>query len=1692
MAKLERVFGTTACSGSLSVDPLSGLVAYPAGSIVVVLNPRTLSQAHLVCASKNQLTSLAFSPNGRYIVTGEFGAEPKVRVWELRHEEHTRGEQRVELAYHRLGISCVCFTKDSDQVISVGNQHDKSVCVWDWRTRTKLAESRLTCQVNAMDVSDSGRMFVTVGVRHVKFWYLECNDNDGGGVLLLHGRSAILADQRNNTFADVCCALNNRTFSITISKLLLEFVDKKLVNIYELGGEVPFSLSFGAPHKLFMGFGNGAIRAMNLEQMKPELELCRPHTLHCDVGATNDGTEAEDSQQQKYPDVHSIVFHSPSNVLTALYSDRSIYHWNVQQPSSKIHSFKISSQLFHVGPVFDIEVSNSQPQLFFTAGADETVRVWYLNNSNTASATNATASTTDRTLPPSINSTSPSPILDIGPPNHFSLELRKILYLSAGTDSLSEQPDKNFGGILSDTLDSTTGVRCIKLSSVGAHLGCGTRSGNICVFDLNDREMPKLVELEVHEGEVLCLEYCVPSSATNGLHLLASGSRDRLIHVFNVDQQYTHLLTIDDHSSSISALRFNFSQSNLFQLVTFGTDKLVVVRELMLTNAKSSSAANSSSSQPSSIQLSTRRLSQIVSNNGPNCMTVTRDGNVLVGCQDRQLRMYSEAGKLLKTVKGTVCEEGTITKFCLDHSESFAATICSDRFVYIMDLSNGECVAVLNGQSDSVTGISFSSDCKRLLLVSYSGCVLVWRLSLNLTRRMRAKLAQLRHEMGDRSTTPDSLGSEDSAQQRHQPDDFGSLTSLNICQQKTLSVTTSPTEVTLRQEDDELDSGIGGGRSSGGRRAELGAHRQQQKSTFELKRVLPSDAIIRRRLSGGEAQEPLTGLPPIASPPPAPSSVSNMQLYPQNVVTAAAVTPNRSSHHPQGAAPPPYHAAHHFHQHGGAATVGANSRSMSNLNYIRQTPHQQQQHQQLHQQRNAVSTGRRRWNNNVSSSFITASAGAGCVTQQQGQQRCHPQGGGTTFGTQKPSNPISNANHHPPSFHSQQFSSPVYNNNSSSPHLQPGNYQYQQQLPHQQHYFQTPQQQQNQLGGLSMSTSVSLNALRTMLADDGGSGAVGEIGGQQQSLTLAPQSAFDAPSPLPTSSMENSPLDNGWVRNSVSRRYLQNGRSHNKTPSSTTYFLPVSVTGVTKLFQQRVRAVREPHRRANCLTGLPRQTGSSSPEPPAHKGRMAMNKLKQRRLSTAREDPSLDGVNPFRSRSQSPTHLAIQSLSALATSSQPPPVKPPSPRYGMSRISSSPSSTSRSQQRRLSSVNATRLQEARERLKKSQENLAALGAHGGQSDVADEETTMTSGIFGMSGRARSKSIGNLMRISVRNGVTAATLSEQQRQMAKSVTDLGSDVEQLGHDIEQQQHANAIDMTMSTVGGSRLAQLSASRQRLAQSIRDMRLISNSDLTEPSQYNPQSQEVQQQTSPDSANSSCGSSALLQSQQTSGYYSPPKGMTAMRRGVQKKIDRTSTSKLLRTDNPTFSRRTTAGNSGKQQEMRLRSVSSVAATQRINYMAQKLARSGPNSARSPSSSHGVHYQNHSTEQHQLDTARSLSIELASATHSLSNAAQMTSTGSTKKMAMHASECIQEMTHACDKLLGTRQLINSDPDISSDERRLLLSGVNRAISAFRQRLDSVLVHPGGGGDDGTGTGDEASVMTHVGKWDGEENGLRV
>lgn len=118
----------------------------------------------------------------------------------------------------------------------------------------------------------------------------------------------------------------------------------------------------------------------------------------------------------RYPDVHAMAFHPRSRILTAFYSDRSVYHWQILDSGQIV---KASSHLFHVGTIHDVcVVRNSQSTYipsgsFLTCGADETVRIWNIDKDLQTSSL---------------------------PFNVLSNELRKILYLNQqGTTALTEQ-----------------------------------------------------------------------------------------------------------------------------------------------------------------------------------------------------------------------------------------------------------------------------------------------------------------------------------------------------------------------------------------------------------------------------------------------------------------------------------------------------------------------------------------------------------------------------------------------------------------------------------------------------------------------------------------------------------------------------------------------------------------------------------------------------------------------------------------------------------------------------------------------------------------------------------------------------------------------------------------------------------------------------------------------------------------------------------------------------------------------------------------------------------------------------------------------------------------------------------------------------------------------------------------------------
>lgn len=69
----------------------------------------------------------------------------------------------------------------------------------------------------------------------------------------------------------------------------------------------------------------------------------------------------------------------------------------------------------------------------------------------------------------------------------------------------------------------------------------------------------------------------------SGPQLLASSSRDRLIHVFDVEQRYGLLQTLDDHSSSVTAIKFTENDGQI-KMLSSSADKSVLFRNAQMVS----------------------------------------------------------------------------------------------------------------------------------------------------------------------------------------------------------------------------------------------------------------------------------------------------------------------------------------------------------------------------------------------------------------------------------------------------------------------------------------------------------------------------------------------------------------------------------------------------------------------------------------------------------------------------------------------------------------------------------------------------------------------------------------------------------------------------------------------------------------------------------------------------------------------------------------------------------------------------------------------------------------------------------------------------------------------------------------------------------------------------------------------------
>ncbi|XP_041352777.1 mitogen-activated protein kinase-binding protein 1-like isoform X2 [Gigantopelta aegis] len=700
---LERVLGLTVNNGAaLACDSNSGTIAYPAGCVVVLFNPRRNKQSHIFNSSKKTITSIAFSGDGKHLVTGECGHQPAVRIWDV--EEKT---QVAEFHGHKFGINCVAFSPNLKYIVSVGTQHDMIVNVWNWRTGNKLASNKISSKVSSVAFSEDGSYFVTVGNRHVKFWYLQSSKSKINETVPLQGRNGLLGDMKNNFFCQVVCGqgiTTGSTYIITQSGLLCEFNDKRLLDKWvELRATNANSVAVGDNH-IFIGCANGIVRVFSALTLHFEATLPHPHSLGVDVASATDPNQVIfPKEDAKFPDTLAVVYDSDHKKLTCIYNDHSLYIWDMHN-IKKIG--KAWSFLFHSSciwslekyPAFDHDNAPLPSASFITGSNDDTIRIWNLD-----------PHMTDK---PNCKR------------NIYSSELLKIIYTDPSYTFLCDV-DYNPAGATDKTdtkYDGKNGIRSLRVSPDGRHLACGDHVGNVRIYDASF--MDEITMIEAHEGDVLCLEY---SHSELGPKILASASRDRLIHVYDVEQGYGILQTLADHSASVSSVRFTWFDNQL-KMLSCGADKSLLFRNAVMSP---------------DFQFTLDQ--HLVSKTTLYDMVVDPTMKfVATACNDRNVRIYNiRTAKQKKHYRGSVGDDGILWRLQLDPSGTYCVTSCTDKNMCIIDFYTGELVANMYGHSESITGIMFMNDLKHIISVSADGCVFIWRLPLDLTKNMKDRLEEM-------------------------------------------------------------------------------------------------------------------------------------------------------------------------------------------------------------------------------------------------------------------------------------------------------------------------------------------------------------------------------------------------------------------------------------------------------------------------------------------------------------------------------------------------------------------------------------------------------------------------------------------------------------------------------------------------------------------------------------------------------------------------------------------------------------------------------------------------------------------------------------------------------------------------------------------------------------------------------------
>lgn len=590
----------------------------------------------------------------------------------------------------------------------------------------------------------------------MQFWFLDDQDEflttgfEINGIPEIQHRDAVMSAKSDATFTSVACGYGVcrlKTFAVTSDGTLCCFgascIMERLVSLEATHGN---AISVTEAYVAVAG-SSSIVRLFDPSTLEYRSTMPFPPPF----GTANEPNEVcsnilHPDEPHRYPAV--IAVRVTGSHVIVLYSDRSLFIYDV----SDTQNVQVErSFMCHSGCIRDLKIAgrvrglNAKGKLvyfadegrrpsaksdvvpngtFVTCSDDNTMRLWHLDLHKQAKSSSRFSSNDglEATDYP-------------GWKNPFSQEMLRVVY----HDHERDFPDEDsvvLGGTCScdEILDihsplkdngPVNGLRAVAIHPDQTQVVAGDKEGNITILQLPS--LREVRDIGAHNTEVHCIAFSGVDADSNQLGsggskmcLMASGGRDRLVHVYDCSKGHSIVSTLDNHSGAVTALQFTRDGK---KLLSCGADKNIVFSEVR---------SDGKIDRYNSVPFTGGKIFD---------MTMTSDSEFLITSCNNRLDVHSISS--CKQIKSHhVGEQHRIdvcpANFCVALSGSL-----SDKTIHIVDIATGETLADATGHGEAITAVKFTPDCRRLVSASSDGCIFVWRLSEDIQNAIKSRLPRV-------------------------------------------------------------------------------------------------------------------------------------------------------------------------------------------------------------------------------------------------------------------------------------------------------------------------------------------------------------------------------------------------------------------------------------------------------------------------------------------------------------------------------------------------------------------------------------------------------------------------------------------------------------------------------------------------------------------------------------------------------------------------------------------------------------------------------------------------------------------------------------------------------------------------------------------------------------------------------------